>query len=1085
MGTSTRAGAKKAAGGQKLSKEQLAAEVARVVGAGKADSVHTVDFSDPHRPRVCLEVDFPVLPINRIAALEASSGALKKPVYLMSKWWARRQSSVFRSLLLSAAMKAPDDPAEAARAVWDAYYHNHQRKGAFKHLRVADIFMGGGTTLVEGGRLGMQMLGTDLNPVAWFVVKNSIARVQRAEVEALLAAVEAAVKPAIMPFYTCECPRGHKGAWTRISTGEAMPSAFDPLALSADQRADFSYEGPEAIYVFWAKHGPCQVTGCGHRTPLVSSPVVAVKSLTIRSWPAYKCSSCRERFDVDEADARLAPGVPQVVSDSEVPFAVLDPKGGVRCPSCGHQERFPRLPGKASKKKVELTLLVHPEWLRGEASMAPDGLPYGGSSTDTPGATARWNAARARTARLVEVRGEVPEEVTCPVTGVTFRTDEGTLPRKSKFACGACGVEQDVLTSIKASRTSGPVAAYAVQAYCARCDESGVPNGGRYFVPAVDATTTTAAIAEWEHRKDADLAGFWPRSEIPYGFMTGIANGDIREGHGFRHWWKMFGARQLLVHSQLLRAILHVRPNEFSWESREFVLGAFQQYLRFNNGFSIWHLQNNQVSAFFSNNNYHSKSSTLECSVFTEVGDGSWRSARSALLQALDWQDQPWELVSAAQVDSLIGEQRGAGKSVKVACGDPVADTVTIDCASATALESVQDQSQDLVITDPPFGGLLHYSELSDFFYVWLRLALKDRYPAYFGAEYTPKSLEAVANRARRPDDADAFYQRLLTECWREAHRILKPGGLLAFTFHHSEDEPWVAVLESLFDAGFYLEATYPIRSDETKGDGQFGSKQIEYDIIHVCRKRTEEPTPVSWARMRRRVLDDVRQLKTVLENHASAGLPPADLKVIKRGKALEYYSRHYGKVYVDEGRPFSVRDALIGINQLLDEEAGTVKEPPPGNAEPFTRQYLSLFRGVMEQPRDQVQKDLRGTGYSPSELVERGWCTEERKTFYVKEPRSLAAEWYRRHRRNLTSDYDQAAFLIGAATDGSGINLRETLANENFRPHPALKALLDWHTRHGATKDIRAAAQRALAIYATWEQEHPATAAQLTFFAE
>ena len=113
-----------------------------------------------------------------------------------------------------------------------------------------------------------------------------------------------------------------------------------------------------------------------------------------------------------------------------------------------------------------------------------------------------------------------------------------------------------------------------------------------------------------------------------------------------------------------------------------------------------------------------------------------------------------------------------------------------------------------------------------------------------------------------------------------------------------------MAVLESLFDAGFYLAATYPIRSDEIKGSGEFGSKKIEYDIIHVCRKRREEPSPVSWAKMRREVLRDVRGLKDLLEHHRKEGLPEADLQVIRRGKALEYYSRHYGKVFVDRACP-------------------------------------------------------------------------------------------------------------------------------------------------------------------------------------
>jgi hypothetical protein len=298
---------------------------------------------------------------------------------------------------------------------------------------------------------------------------------------------------------------------------------------------------------------------------------------------------------------------------------------------------------------------------------------------------------------------------------------------------------------------------------------------------------------------------------------------------------------------------------------------------------------------------------------------------------------------------------------------------------------------------------------------------------------------------------------------------LLKPSGILAFTFHHSEDEPWVAVLESLFDAGYYLEATYPIRSDETKGEGEFGSKTIEYDIIHVCRKRTEEPKPVSWGRMRREVMADVRQLQAMLENHAKEGLPAADIQVIRRGKALEYFSRHYGKVYVDEGRTISVRDALVGINQLIDEDADKGKEAPPVNAEPITRQFLRTFGNAPELKRDQLQKFLKGSITTPDEFVQRGWCSEKNKVFTLVDPLDFARDWQGKHKRKLTSDLDQALVLIGACFDGSGINASDTLKNDNFKPHVALKPLLEWLHRNGPDQTTRNAASRAVSIYNAW----------------
>lgn len=1060
-------------------KEQLAQEIAKAVGAGKTVALETVDFNDPNRPKTCLEVDFPLLSINSIAKMEAHAGVLTKPIYGMSKYWARRPSSVFRSLLIGAATKVPNDPSHAAKLVWESYYANHQKKGAFKHLKVADIFMGGGTTLVEGSRLGMQMIGNDLNPVAWFVVKQELANVDLDEVNRLLADIEAEVKPQIIPYYYCDGPEGEKGKWLYLPTNKEMPEDFDPLTIPHSERKDYRYEGPEIIYTFWGKHGPCQVTGCGHRTPIMTSPVMALKSLSIKHWE-HTCEKCDGEFHIEEDAARMAPDAPLYVAPSENPFSVLDPRKGVVCPYCGHTALVNL--GKGKNKKVELSLLVHPQWLAGSPKQDSNNQPFGGSAQDDAAATARWNQERAGKIRLLEVRGKLPEEVTCPETGVTFAPEIGTVPKRSSFACASCGTVQDVMNSIKSTKKSGQMAAYAVQGYAPKRDAAGKPYGGRFFAvfDSTHAKKYDAASAEWEARKDGDLKDYWPRSAIPYGFMTAVANSDIRENYGFTHWWTMFNPRQLLVHAQLLKAITTV--GDHSWQVREYVLGAFQNYLRNQCMFAFWHMKLDTLAPALSNNNFHPKSTLVETGVFSPLGYGPWTSAIKPLFKAIEWKDSPWEL---ARIDKNADEALGkVGNTEKIVCGDPPA-SCELSCGSSTSLDQYPANSIDLVITDPPFGGLLHYSELADFFYVWLRLALKGKYPDYFSAEYTPKSLEAVANKAREPEDPDGFYQRLLTQCWREAHRLLKPSGILAFTFHHSEDEPWVAVLESLFDAGYYLEATYPIRSDETKGDGEFGSKTIEYDIIHVCRKRTEEPKPVSWGRMRREVMADVRQLQAMLENHAKEGLPAADIQVIRRGKALEYFSRHYGKVYVDEGRAISVREALVGINQLIDEDADKGKEPPPVNAEPISRQFLRTFGTATELKRDQLQKFLKGSITTPDEFEQRGWCTEKSKVFTRVNPLDFAREWSGKHKRRLSSDLDQALVLIGSCFDGSGINASDTLKNENFKPHVALKPLLEWLHRNGPDQATRNAASRAVSIYNAWAASQAVKPVQGSLFEE
>lgn len=1077
----------------KNKKERVLEAIAAAVGAGKRWELPSVDFSDPNRPKTCLEVDFPIVPINEIAQIEGNAG---KPIYQMSKWWARRRSSVFRSMLLAAATKAPDDEAEAAALIWKAYYGNHQHNAAFRDLKVADIFMGGGTTLVEGSRLGFQLFGFDLNPVAWFVVKNELTPVNLDELKRLLAEIEEEVGPFVMPYFACDGPGGEKGTWFK-KAGDAwqrLAPDFDIFAVPWQERPSYRYEGPEIIYTFWAKHGPCSAHGCGHRTPLLTTPVVASKELSVPYWPECECADCGGIFDIERFPARMAPDSALYIAPSERLYVVLDERGAYACPHCGKvfADRAARitgesvaLGGKAQKRKVSLTLLLHPQWLAGCGPTDEEGQPFGGSATDDVESTVCWYRERAKTLRLLEVRGTLPEKVMCPETGVEFYTDKrgGTVPPKSgEFVCGepSCGRRQDTREAIMGTGKDGPQAPFMIQGHCPKYDETGSPYNGRFFAAPNDMRRFDSALREWEERKNGDLQGLWPTSELPYGFMTHMNNGGI-PNHGYTHWWKMFNSVQLLIHTQFLKSLQAKGMETDQAGVWEVMLGAFQQYLRNQNLFTIWNVVADKLEPMFSNSNYHPKATAVENNVFHRLGRGNWGSCTEGVVEGMDWRQHPNETVGVASLQraSLAEIEGEKGRGIKVPLPDVCLPRTEVSCQSSTALDQFSDGSLDLVITDPPFGGLLHYSELSDFFYVWMRLALKDKYPREFGPEHTPKALEAVANKARQ-EDPDAFYQRILTDCWREAHRVLKPGGLLSFTFHHSEDEPWVAVLESLFDAGFYLEATYPIRSDETKGEGSkpgtFGSQQIEYDIIHVCRKRMETPQPVSWARLRRRIASDVQQIATMLTHHRAEGLPEADLKVIRRGKALEYFSKHYGQVFVEEGRPIDLRSALAGINQLLDDEHTPAAETPPVMAEALTRQFLRMFLRTAQVPRDEMQKTLRGTGIGPDDFVKKGWCKEERKIFMLVPPLQWARQFKGVNRKVLSRDLDQTLFLIGACFPESGIRVADTLGSSTFRHHPAIPELLEWFTRHGPDFTFKSAAALAMKLYQDWMERNKPT---------
>jgi adenine-specific DNA methylase len=1120
---------------------------------GKAIRLPVPDFSDPERKISCLEADFPIARINALSDLEGNAG---KPIYQMSKWWARRRSSVFRAMLIAAGTQAPEDRNEAAKLVWEHYYCNHQKAGSFKKLKVLDCFMGGGTTLVEGSRLGMNMTGVDLNPVAWFVVKNEMACSDPEQVRALFAEIEKQVKPQVQPFYTTTCPRGHQGRWIDEQTGQ--DAHIDPIDLTPQERSRYRWEGPEIIYTFWAKHGPCQARGCGHRTPIFKSPLIAEKNLSTQ-YLELTCPQCGAVFHADLGETRMVPGAERVILDGEPLFTELSQKTarlfkeydqgdvhatweradalqhtledepGLCCPRCHafagkrildiakrHAEAGTRATQRKKKdygikkKSVQMYLLIHPEWLKGTSGFEGE-KELGGWAGAPAEITAGWYERRGQNLKLIEIRGsDLPDEITL-VDGLHVDTQTGTVPRKAHFTCAACGRESNTLESVKATGHTAQVAAYALQCHCPQCDAEGYTYSGRYFKApdSYDLVRLTRAEQEWNNRRDLDLQEYWPVDKMQYAHMTHERN--PLPDHGYSYWWEFFNPRQLLVLSQLLRALEEISEKNWPLDVREQALGTFQQYLQNQSMFSHYDISRDTSTVLFANNDFRPKSLSCENNIYAKFGRGNFKASSDATIEGLIWANNSWEI--------LIDTHKK--KSLRLPLGDPIIPGNVPYCASSTDLSFLGDEQFDLVITDPPFGNNLFYADLADFFYVWLRIPLQKWYAglpeaAYFEPERTPHSLEAIDNPVEHPEDrhdhektpfietrhlsqirhlsgdsglqekapnplyrpqpSSDFYCQTLSACWAEAGRLLKDGGIMAFTFHHNEDSAWIDVLKALFDAGYLLVATYPIRSDETKGDAEnaaFGSKKIEYDIIHVCRKRLQRPEPVAWSRMRRWVKEEAQRLKELLEHTHGKNLPESDLRVILRGKSLEFYSRHYGQVFTGDGQALDVRDALLGINQLLDDLLENAVQDsslrPPDSAEPAARLYLRLFKKRAQIERDELHKTLRGTGFSQADLEARGWIRVVGRAAHLTPVRERFAFFTEpgRNRKVIKTDLDQAHFLMGAAQ--SGLNIETELSNPHFSVKKSVEDILLWYASMDDDADNRRAAQTAAELLARW----------------
>ncbi|MGC9018588.1 MAG: hypothetical protein ACP5LJ_02615 [Candidatus Bipolaricaulaceae bacterium] len=285
------------------------------------------------------------------------------------------------------------------------------------------------------------------------------------------------------------------------------------------------------------------------------------------------------------------------------------------------------------------------------------------------------------------------------------------------------------------------------------------------------------------------------------------------------------------------------------------------------------------------------------------------------------------------------------------------------------------DNFFDAVFTDPPYYDNVPYSDLSDFFYVWLKRTVGDLYPDLFATPLTPKSEEIVADASKVGGDmerAKARFEEMLTQAFREIRRILKPDGIAVIVFAYKTTEAWETVINALLNADLYLTASWPIHTEMEARLRAQESAALASSIYMVCRKRAKEET-ADFAK----VQEEIRKnLQERLPEFWRQGIRGADFFMSAIGPAVEAFGK-YAKVVKLSGEAVSVRELLDFARRVTAEFAvRQILENGHLGAVDLQTQFYLLWRWSYGRARmefDEARKLAQARGVDLAALERQG----------------------------------------------------------------------------------------------------------------
>jgi putative DNA methylase len=303
----------------------------------------------------------------------------------------------------------------------------------------------------------------------------------------------------------------------------------------------------------------------------------------------------------------------------------------------------------------------------------------------------------------------------------------------------------------------------------------------------------------------------------------------------------------------------------------------------------------------------------------------TWMNDRGAFREVFARQAIPmtWDFAEANPFSGRGGSWDLCLDKVQMAVGalpcPPVAGAVVQRDAAALVASS----RSVALSTDPPYYDAVPYSDISDFFYVWLRRNVGEIWPDECATLLTPKSEEMVADSQRFGSAAAAqeHFESGIAEVMQRAAVVQRADTPAAIYYAYKATESkgatgWASFLQAVLDSGFQVTATWPVRTESPGRIRATGSNALASSIVLTCRPRKEAAALASRGEFIAALGRELPQAVRLLQ---SGNIAPVDLAQSTIGPGIKVFSR-YARVVEADGSSMSVSAALAIINDVLGE---------------------------------------------------------------------------------------------------------------------------------------------------------------------